>query len=69
MKVVIIVIALFLNFQFLAQKDYGFDIPWKASSDEHILEWFYDNLDPESDSALTILLDSAKVDPKNMKWV
>jgi hypothetical protein len=44
-------------------------IPWRAISDEHILDWFYDSVDTKGDSALTIMLQTAQVDTANMRWV
>ena len=39
----------FLSLTSFSQKQYDFENHWKAKSNEHIMDWFLDNLDSTSD--------------------
>jgi hypothetical protein len=69
MKNLLLLCLYFLSSNLFAQKEYGFDIPWRATSNERILEWFYDQLDSESDSALSNMLVCAGADVNKTHWV
>jgi len=52
-----------------SQRKYDFENPWKAKSNEHVLEWFLDNLDPTSDSLLLTLFDDLDVNTDSLQWI
>ncbi len=47
----------------------NFDNPWKAKSNEGILEWHLENLDSISTSLLLNLFDSIGIDKANIQWI
>ena len=57
------------SFSSISQKDYGFDIPWRAKSDECILEWFLDKLENDGDSAVYRLFECAGTDLDSIHWI
>lgn len=56
-------------FSSYGQRKYDFENPWKAKSNEHVLEWFLDNLDPTSDSLLLTLFDDLDVNTDSLQWI
>ena len=64
----VLFISLFTITSF-SQKDYGFDIPWRAKSNEHILEWFIDKLDDECDTIVYELFDCAGTSLDSINWI
>ena len=69
MKTLIFTLFISFSFGFFSQKDYGFDIPWRATSNEHILDWFLDQLDSDCDSALVNMFKAIGTDTNNIHWV
>lgn len=52
-----------------SQRKYDFENPWKAKSNERVLEWFLDNLDPTSDTLLLNLFDNLGVNSDSIQWI
>ena len=59
----------YLSLTSFSQKQYDFENPWKAKSNEHIMDWFLDNLDSTSDSLLLNLFTSIDVDTNSVQWI
>ena len=59
----------YLSLTSFSQKQYDFENPWKAKSNEHIMDWFLDNLDSTSDSLLLNLFTSIGVDTDSVQWI
>ena len=58
-----------LSFSVLSQKKYSFDTPWKAKSNDSIMEWFTDRLDNTSDSLLFSIFNSVGVNTNSVEWI
>lgn len=58
-----------LSFSVLSQKKYSFDTPWKAKSNDSIMEWFTDRLDNTSDSLLFSIFNSVGVNTDSVEWI
>jgi hypothetical protein len=58
-----------ISLTIFSQKQYDFEKPWKAKSNEHVLEWFLDNLDSTSDSLLLTLFDDLDVNTDSIQWI
>ena len=56
-KSILILLVTTYSLTIFSQKEYDFENPWKAKSNERVLEWFLDNLDPTSDTLLLNLFD------------
>jgi hypothetical protein len=69
MKIFILISSLVLSINIFAQKDYGFDIPWRAKSNERIFEWFIDNLDPTCDTVVLKLFNHVGVNTDSIQWI
>jgi hypothetical protein len=52
-----------------AQKDYGFDKPWRAKSNDNVFDWFIDKLDNTSDSLLCEMFKSVNVNTDSIQWI
>jgi hypothetical protein len=59
----------FLSFSVLSQKEYSFETPWKATSNDSIMGWFTDRLDNTSDSLLFNIFDKIGVNTDSVEWV
>lgn len=58
-----------LSFSVLSQKKYSFETPWKATSNDSIMEWFTDRLDNTSDSLLFSIFNSVGVNTDSVEWI
>jgi len=56
-------------FSGLSQKKYSFETPWKATSNDSIMEWFTDRLDNTSDSLLYEIFNGLGVDTDCVEWI
>ncbi len=52
-----------------AQRKYSFETPWKALSNDSIMEWFTDRLDSTSDSLLFNIFDNIGVNTDSVEWI
>jgi len=58
-----------LSFSVLSQKKYSFETPWKAKSNDSIMEWFTDRLENTSDSLLFSIFNSVGVNTDSVEWI
>jgi hypothetical protein len=58
-----------LNINGLSQKKNSFETPWKATSNDSIMEWFTDRLDNTSDSLLFETFNRLGVDTDSVEWI
>ena len=58
-----------LSFSVLSQKKYSFETPWKATSNDSIMEWFTDRLENTSDSLLFSIFNSVGVNTDSVEWI
>ncbi len=68
-KIDLILFLTLFSFTTFSQKEYGFDIPWRATSNEHITEWFLDKMDEKCDSAFFRLFQCANALPDSVDWI
>ena len=52
-----------------AQRKYSFETPWKAQSNDSIMEWFTDRLDSTSDSLLFNIFNNIGVNADSVEWI
>lgn len=52
-----------------AQRKYSFETPWKAESNDSIMDWFTDRLDSTSDSLLYKIFNDIGVNTDSVEWV
>jgi hypothetical protein len=68
-KSILILLVTTYSLTTFSQKEYDFENPWKAKSNERVLEWFLDNLDPTSDTLLLNLFDDLGVNTDSIQWI
>ena len=68
-KSILILLVTTYSLTIFSQKEYDFENPWKAKSNERVLEWFLDNLDPTSDTLLLNLFDDLGVNTDSIQWI
>lgn len=52
-----------------AQRKYSFETPWKAESNDSIMDWFTDRLDSTSDSLLFNIFNNIGVNTDSVEWI
>jgi hypothetical protein len=68
-KLILTLLITFISLTTFSQKSFDFETPWKAKSNERVLEWFLNNLDSSSDSLLLNLFSSIGVDTNHVRWI
>ena len=70
MRRILVVSLLFIwSAGVFAQRKYSFEIPWKAQSNDSIMEWFTDRLDSTSDSLLCNIFNNIGVNTDSVEWI
>lgn len=69
MKKLLVSLFLLVSTFSFSQKTYDFDIPWRAKSNEGVLDWFIEKLDSTSDSLVCEIFKSIGVDTSNIQWI
>jgi len=68
-KLILTLLVTTISLTTFSQKQYDFENPWKAKSNEHVMDWFLENLDSTSDSLLFELFTNIGVNTDSVQWI
>jgi hypothetical protein len=69
MKIKFFTLFLIISTISYGQKDYGFDIPWRAKSNEGVYDWFIEKLDSKCDTVVLNLFNKVGVSTDSIQWI
>jgi hypothetical protein len=69
MKINFFTLFLIISTITFGQKDYGFDKPWRAKSNEGVYDWFIDKLDSKCDTVVINLFKNIGVNTDSIEWI
>jgi hypothetical protein len=69
MRIKLFILFLIISSITLGQKDYGFDKPMRAKSNEGVYDWFIEKLDSKCDTVLINLFKTIGINTDSIEWV
>ena len=68
-RILVFSLLFILSAGVFARRKYSFETPWKAQSNDSIIDWFTDRLDRTSDSLLCNIFNNIGVNTDSVKWI